>query len=625
MPWFRDWGDKERNVPYVDKTSQWRAFLLLPLYFGLCYLVNTWVVELRREEALTGTVAREMALSRDFLSTTFQGEYVARFPQYPALVALCSGFGVPTTFTTRLPAALAVLATALVCGWFAGRRGGRAAGIVAGGIVLSSLACLRVGQRAQTETLFMFWLTCSWLAWYVYGQERKRWGLAWSGALFFLFLATTAVGARAVAYFYLPFLFLKRPVRGRQRLLQPYHVVALVGFAVAVVLWLWAAPNQPLMPWNADRLPGARGGSYAWNRALFPLKTVLYLMPWTALAWTPFCVAFRSVERRPVLFHYLRTLVTSLFFLVWLLPWSSPLLLLPVLPALAIMAGCHFEILVRRHRREVERYLLVLGWLGLSVAVVSLALGVCEIFGVIVAVGMSLQAVCWNSVVLIVAAMMAAFSLRSSRNGGQPYWLRFMVALCALRLVVAAVHPLVEAWGGNERREVADVLTGRMHAGDLHGGQGPMYGRGPLPEMAVASAPGQGRDAPPPPQNWGLPADASVVYVHRPPAKAGTPAVSRPALITESFYLGRCVQRVKDLEEDLPREVQSVYVLGGENPPILASRAWTPASPVMDSRRRNTFALSWFPSTWCILRVHVVPRGDSRAPNKVRLYRGDLR
>jgi 4-amino-4-deoxy-L-arabinose transferase-like glycosyltransferase len=566
-----------------------------------------------------------MSWRGDFLRLTFQGELAKTFPQYPTWVALCSGLGMPNTFTTRLPAALSVLLTALVCGVFVARRQGRLGGVVAGSMVLSSMACLRIGQRAQGETLLMLWLTCAWLSWYAFGQERKRWGYAWSSALLFVFLASMTVGARAVLYFYLPFLFLKLPVRGRRRLLQPYHMVAFAVFGGALYLWLRAAPGQPFMPWNAEHARDAHSGSFLWDRLFFLAKVAAYLMPWTAMAWAPFCVAFRPVERVPVLFHYLRTQLVTLFLLVWLIPWSSPRALLPVLPSLAILTGCHFDILMRRHREPLERYLTVMGWLGLVLSCLGLLCGVLHVFGVLAIVGLSLRVVVWSAGIFAIAALMATLALRAKRRGDCTYWLRFMVAVCAVRLVVAAVHPTLEAWGGNERWQVAMVLTGKRPASELHGGEGPTLGgvkaEVPGPNLAPAEPTDAETETAPPaqapavPRPWGLPDDVDTVYVSQPP------------LIIESFYMGRLTLAAEDLERDLPADAPVVYVLGGGERPILSSRIWTPVSPVLDSRRRNGYAWSWLPDSWCLFEVRVVPRetSDGYKANPIRLYRGVLR
>ncbi len=604
-------------MPYIEQTPQRRFFLLLPLVFAVCYLVNTWVAELGRSEAFLGIVAREMAANREFLHITFQGEPVRTFPFYPALVAVVGGLGMPSTFTTRLPAGLAVLATALVCGLFVARRQGWLGGMVTGSMMLTNLACLRLGQRAQAETLLMLWLACAWLSWYAFGQERKHWGRAWGLALLFVFLGSLTVGARAVLYFYIPFLFLKQPIRGKRRLLQPYHFLTLAVFALGLTLWLQMVPGQPFMPWNAENLRPGHGTNLVLDRLVFPVKLALYLMPWTALAWTPFCVAFWPVERQPVLFHYLRTQIISLTVFVWLIPWSSTLMLLPVLPALAILTGCHFEILIRRHKPHLERYLALLGWGALALATGLLALVVLLTLGVVDLVGFPLAVVFRNAVVMLLAALLAVLALRAGVGGKQPYWLRFVLVVCALRLLAASVLPPLEAWAGNERRQVAEVMVGKLSPLALHGGHGPVMGG--LPAVSLVPPPsGDEAVAPPPapaPSVPGLPPEVETVYIARPP------------LVVESFYLGRHVLKVKNLERDLPADAPVVYVVGGAQPPILPSRAWTAASPLLDARRRNWLSWAWLPGEWCLLRVAVGPREPTADHTAIptRLYRGERR
>jgi hypothetical protein len=343
------------------------------------------------------------------------------------------------------------------------------------------------------------------------------------------------------------------------------------------------------------------------------------------MVWTPFCVSFRPVERSSVFFHFFRAQVVSLFFVIWVLPNTSPLDLLPILPALAILSGAHFEILMRRHKWHLERYLSLLAWLALIVSSGCLLLGALHVLGVVPMVGFSSLVLAWNAGILAVVALFATLALRSRKENGLPYWFRFMIAVCALRLIVAAVNAPLEAWVGNERRQVAMVLAGKMPAADLHGGNGPMSPDLrpvdlPTPNVLPGSGATTGDSVPPPnyraiQPRLGLPEDVKTVYVYRPP------------LVTESFYLGCMTIRVTDLARDLPSTEPVVYVLGGAQAPILPSRIWTPVSPVLDSHRRNELFWSWVLADGCLLEFRVVPRPESPdyRPNPICLYRGELR
>jgi len=295
---------------------------------------------------------------------------------------------------------------------------------------------------------------------------------------------------------------------------------------------------------------------------------------------------------------------------------------LPVLPAVAILTGCHFEILIRRHKRSLERYLSILGGIAVVATSVPLLVGLCHVLGLVVLTAFPLSMLAWNCGLLAMALVATIIVLCSTKDETRPYWLRFVVVICALRLAVSTVEPPIEAWCGNERRQLAAVLTGRLPAVDLHGGHGPVLATTTaldLPQPGIPGANGGTGESPTRevelPQVallQGLPPEAKVVYI------------ARANLGSESFYLGRLVLKVDKLEQDLPTDEPVVYVLAGAQAPILPSRIWTPASPLLDSRCRNALVWSWLPSTWCVVQVFVQPRVGDR-PNEIRLYRGDLR
>ena len=317
------------------------ALLLVVLFFPL-YLLNLWMVELRRDEALLGSVAREMAASRDFLFHHVPGRSRGDLPAVPGACGAVQRVGGAEYVQHAVAGGI----------WPCWRRRWSARPLRAGvgerepawwpaGWCCRLWRVFARCQRAQSETLLMFWLTCGWLSWYVYGQERKQWGLAWGqrdavrlprserggGSGRGLFLSSVSLsqtagpGAAASSA--------TVPPGGGGRLRRHGSGLAPCGTRAAVHHAVERRAHTPM----------TRVGGCLWNRLVFPVKVALYLMPWLAFAWVPFCVAFRSVEQRPVLFHYLRTVCTSLFVLLWLTPWSSPLLLLPVLPALSIMTG----------------------------------------------------------------------------------------------------------------------------------------------------------------------------------------------------------------------------------------------------------------------------------------------
>ena len=623
-------------MPYIERHPSCRSLLFLGLLCPLLYLPNLGLRELRPSEALLGTIGYEMSETLDLMHTRAHGEHVDAFPMYPWLVAFCSGFRHPTGFTTRLPAAGAILALALLSALTARRAGGALAGVVAGAMVIGNAACLRVGGRAQTETVLAFWLSAGWFGWYILGQERKQWTSAWLVACLCVFGGAFTAGARAVGYFYLPFFFMKRPVRGRQRLLLAPH---LVGFGILtglVSLWLVRFPDQPFMPWNVLREVPNVSRSYLFELAVFPLKCGIYLMPWTFLAWTPFCLAYRPLEARPALFRYLRTIVFSGFTAAWLLPHVSPLSLLPVLGPLAVMTGLHFEVLVRRHRKPLMRLVRLMSYSGLGVASICLIGIGLHLSDVVSFRDLPLVSVVCG-VFLLSCAFCGALWLRTRTGKGLPLWLQLAVATAVLRSCWLATVPPLKAWSNNERKALGLVLAEGLSPhpfSDRHFSlRGMVSSRRVYPEaFSALSAEGgpEAESAADASRTEGAPL-ATFVSGFLPGELEGPTGIIYRVTpnyhITASFYMGRRLKHISRPDEELPADDPVVYVLGGRKPPIQASRTWTALTPPLDIRDAYEVVWVWFPRPYCALALQVVPKRDAgpRPSQILRLYLGRRR
>jgi 4-amino-4-deoxy-L-arabinose transferase-like glycosyltransferase len=622
-------------VPYIERIPSRRSILLLILLCPLLYFPNLGLRELRPSEALLGTIGYEMGETLDLMQTRAHGEHVDAFPMYPWLVTVCSALRHPTGFTTRLPAVLAVLGMALLSAYVAHRASGPLAAVVAVAMVVSNGACLRVGGRAQTETVLAFWLSAGWFSWYRLGQEKKRWTTAWLVACLCVFAGACTAGGRAVAYFYLPYFFMKRPVRGRQRLLLPAHLLGFGVLAGLLLAWLTVVPQQPFMPWNVlKEVPNVSGG-YLRDLVLFPGKCAVYLLPWTFLAWTPFCLAYRPLERSPIFFRYLRTIVFSAFMFAWFLPRVSPLSLLPVLCPLAVMTGMHFEVLVRRHRKPLMRLIRVLRYIGMVCSGCALAVLFLHFLGVV-----SLRHFPAVSAVLGAALLMVSLCgsiwLRTRSGKHLPVWLQLTVTVAVLRLCWMATIPPLKAWSNNERKAVGLALADGLHVRPSAAGRfarlGMLRPRGMAPAAVAAEAASSAE--PSGGQEEGASSVRSLgslvsgVLPDEPSGPTGVVYRVTPNYhITATFYLGRRLVHIRDVGRDLPADDPSVIVLGEEKPPILPSRSWEALTPPLDVRRRYAADWVWFPRPYCLVEVRIVQDPDEapRRSQVLRLYRGEKR
>ena len=560
-------------MPYIEANPSRRHFVLLLALVPLLYGLRLGTRELGSNEALQAVICSELHHHWQPLITTVQGEQIPSFPLYPCLAGIASGFREPTEWTTRLPAVLSTVLLAGLAAAVAAEAGGSLAGVVAAAVVLTSLISFREGTRADSDMLFALLLNAAWFAWFRLGRGARRWVAAWFWSLFFVFLACFNVGARALACFYLPFFFLRRPMRAWRRMLIPAHLVGLVLLGGVLSAWLLRFPEQVFLPWNSilGRAAEGRPAGYLAHLCLFPLKAGWYLLPWTLVAWPGFCLAHRRLEKVPVLCHYLRTICVSLFVAAWLLPQTSPRALLPLLGPVAILTGLHFEILVRRHQGTLRQISRLVAWLALVGAGAGFLLGVLHIIGVVVWSGLDPLRLGIMMVLLLAAALGAYLLLTRGRTC--VCWLALVLAVTAARLAYLAAIPPMAAHIGGERRLLGQQLV-----------------------QAV------------------------------PPTATVYSTVSE-VFVAVGFYVDRPIRAIIDPAQELPAEASSVYVLSGRKAPILAARTWTPCSPPVDPRLRHRAHIRWFPGERCLARIEIKPElPDGRRPLVVlRMYRGDLR
>lgn len=560
-------------MAYLEQQPGRREWYLLLLLFLCGYLINLGVAELRTDEALLAGISAEMNVSDNPICTMVQGQQVDAFPLYPWLVSLCSGFRHASELTTRLPAVLAVLAMACLCGGAAARVGGTISGAVAATMVMTTVVSYREGVRAGSDTVFAFLISAAWLAWYRLGRDEKRWVAAWFVSLLFVLAGVFVAGFRALAFFYLPLFFLRRPLRGRRRMLFPAHFGALAIVFLVLLLWRTAAPGQALLPWNVLVLRSVSGATKGYLRHLirFPFESAAYLLPWVFLLWPAFCMAHRPLEKNRVFCHYLRVIVFSLFLCGWILPGSSPRSLLPVLGPLSILTGLHYEILVRRHHAQLRRVFAAALIATFAATAVALTTGFLHIAGIVVLEGFATRALVMNMMLLILVLGVACWLYRHGPM--RPFWLSLMVVVTLLRVSYLTSVVPVRAWYRNERKDKAEVLGARV-------------------------APG--------------------AHVYK---------TTNRFLVTECFYLNRPVSVATDPEKQIPADTQRVYALADAKPPILTTRTWTPCSDLVDIRRRRKLKFEWFPGAACLLRIDPIPHeGDEEnSATQVRMYRGELR
>lgn len=598
---------------YIERQPSTRSVVLLVVLAVGLYLGCLTVYELRSsDEALYAAFAQDMASSGDYMQTHLQGKPVRAFPLYSWLILLCSGLQTPSTFSVRLPAVLSLWGLALLCGLIARRMQSAFAGAVAAAVVLTCVASFRIGCRAQSEVLHALLLTGAWATWYHYGQRTKQWYRAWGFALGLVFLATLAVGAKALFFFYFPLLFLHRPFTIFHRLQGPAHVLMLTLLLAVIAAWLYLVPGQTFMSWNTVfSIPNPEpDGSFSRHLVAFPGKCLVYLLPWAFFCWSPFCLALRRFELDSNACNYLRTIIFCNGLALWLLPTASPLLLLPVLGAMAILVGVHFEIVIRRHQHVLLGILHAGSWLALFLA----AAGLCFWAAVLTAAihiedFPRQQAVSYAFALLLTIFLVWTQTLRVKTK--RTFRSSILWCICGFRLVVMFFYFPLDNWLNESRRNAGLALAGLMSPQ-----QAPVLN--PNPEATLPPEP-------PPPLNFQqLKMDIPHIYLH-----------STDFYQVETFYLGKRIINISNPMQELPIDDQTLFVLSPRSPAV-PTHNWEPISPpvAMDLRyrlewqfRRGTKSSATDPGQRGLLTLRRVPalRHSDATPERLQLFRGSRR
>ncbi|GBD35709.1 hypothetical protein HRbin36_00823 [bacterium HR36] len=164
----------------TDRSSDVRAVLLIALWTAILSFYGLDAGFLYRTEALRALVARNMLYNGDYWVPMLYGEpLLTKGPVMYAAIAVASWpFGEVTTWSARIPAALAMVLTALVMFWHLrhyvedGAAIGRQGGIVGARVGLTSrgalivscmLACnplwLDKATSAEIDMVVVFWVT----------------------------------------------------------------------------------------------------------------------------------------------------------------------------------------------------------------------------------------------------------------------------------------------------------------------------------------------------------------------------------------------------------------------------------------------------------------------------------
>ncbi len=543
-----------------DQTIR-RFWVFFPaLLFCLLYLPNLGVAPLSLVESMAALGSIDSSLLAG------GGRGVVTYPLYPFLAGVIRQAVGNNEWAVRLPSVLAMLGMTVVAGLTMGLYTQRREPIVVAMLMAFSPAvAVAAGRTATGQGLTAFLISSGWFAWYYLGRRKHRWSLAWASALALTLLAAFHTGPKAFVIFYFPLMFMRRPFKIWRRLRMPQHLACmLVAFLIFVFWFQGQMRDSFLLPLEfALTEPGASlRGVLA-----FPFHLFLVFLPAPLFFWPGFCAAFRPLEKNREMASFLRTLIIPLFLVFWLIPPSRPSDLLVLVVPLALLAGMHYEILVRRYAHLFNR---IMPWLEYALALLA---GIVALSWLLVLVGVvEIEALPrLQAVTALAAALGAGAVMLEQRYCGQPrwFWLRTATVVVGAHLLFATSWQPINSLFLHMPRKRAEILRQE------------------------------------------IPGNQEVYKLT---------ALSLPR---EAYYLQRRVV-VLDSPTRLSGRRKPVFVLGGYNPPMLEQFDWNVASPLVDVTVEYYPSLEWRPARWTMLAVRRRQQADDQHEilTSVRIYHG---
>ena len=362
---------------YVEKNwTKTTAVLVLIAAFLIIYL--PWLSgsrELFREESLYAVETVEYG--ENSLQVTAHGMPVySNAPLFPAFCHLIwKTTGLPLELVMRGISMLMLAAGAILVYFASASQREPRAGWVAAAFYLTPLIGLEKAVEGTPVTMAAFFLIAAQLLFFYYGMRRSNWTKAWIFSAILLSFGFLAGGPAVIFFFAAPMFFFRRPLSVKSKFNTPGFAAAVLILATIVAIWtvpgLLNAERNLYDIWLDSFLFYKR--KYLLDLIEFPLLLPLRLLPWSLIAWLPFCVALQDLDKTPIYSRYLRTLFLVNLVLVWFFNDSESRAIIYLLGPLSILTGISYDLGTRRYGERIRKTLVVCEILVLLLAVAFVA------------------------------------------------------------------------------------------------------------------------------------------------------------------------------------------------------------------------------------------------------------
>ena len=460
---------------YSEKTwSRTACICALAAAFQAIYL--PWLAaerELFRQECIFAVEAMEF----DPFSPLVTAHGVPEYNAFPVFPAVTSGIhrltGAPVERVMRGISMLMLAAGAVLVYFAAASQRTPKAGFVAAAFYLTPLIAMEKAVEGNPATTGAFFLLAAQLVFFYYGIRKSNWNKAWIYSALLAASSFLACGFSMLLYFIAPMFFFRRPLSVKSKFRSPGFIVAVLLLAGIVTAWtlpfFLRTDGSVYDVWLESVLFYKK--KYFLDIIEFPLLLPLRLLPWSLIAWLPFCVALQELDKTPIFSRYLRTLTFVILAIVWLFNDSESRDIFFLLGPLAIQTGITYELGTRRYGERIRK-LLFAGEIfaaGLIVAFVTVQLAPERWLSLFISLKNSLafrDALHFPFVVAVCCVLLTIilFLFRFCRKQ-QPLWIMLLLFSVACGIFYGGVMAPYRAQKREKRRIGNDLRKVLIQAG----------------------------------------------------------------------------------------------------------------------------------------------------------------
>ena len=226
---------------------------------------------------------------------------------------------------------------------------------------------------ANPTFMAVFFVFLAHIMWLYFGFVKTKWNTAWLTSLFLLTIAFLCNGFISIIYFAVPLIFMHRPLRVFSKLSKVGFFIGGLFLLVVILLWLFPYLNNINRgEMNYSIFHAQNLGEWLCHIAYTPFEMIVRLLPWSLIAWLPFCVALRPLDETPVISHYFRVLFFVEFIIALTNPFGNIISIAYALAPLAVLCGLIYDVGVRRYYSEIRKLILTCSYMvtGLAIAVI---------------------------------------------------------------------------------------------------------------------------------------------------------------------------------------------------------------------------------------------------------------